>query len=130
MSVRGGSWHDEILFKPLSVDGGAEGQAESDLLYAQTLKNQQIHATDGTISTRVWNQRPWQVDDQHKEERGACPGLWYTPVVRHDGELMLCCADLQGEMSLEFKRKLVCELWQGVFATKVGSSQQRLRVYA
>ena len=119
LECQGGGWHDEILFKPLSVDGGGEGQARSDVLYRQTLRDSGICATEGNVATRVWNVRPWQVDDQHKEQRKACPGLWYTPVVRHDGELMLCCADLQGEMSLgNLNKSSFLELWQGSKATK------------
>ena len=33
-------------------------------------------------------------------KRTACPALWSTPVIRHDGALMLCCADLEGQMTL------------------------------
>ena len=29
----GGLWHDEIMFKRLSVDGGAKGQQQADALY-------------------------------------------------------------------------------------------------
>ena len=35
-----------------------------------------------------------------------------TPVVRHDGELLLCCADLQSEMSLgNLKDSAFLDLW-------------------
>lgn len=32
--------------------------------------------------------------------RKPCPGLWKTPVIRWDGELMACCADVDGEIPL------------------------------
>ena len=32
--------------------------------------------------------------------RMPCPGLWKTPVIRWDGELMACCADVDGEIAV------------------------------
>lgn len=96
----GGVGHGEILYKPLSVGGGAAGQAASDALYADALARAGVapHATPNRAVT-VWTDRPWQRDDAHPD-RGPCPGLWYTPVIRHDGHLMMCCADLQGQLDL------------------------------
>jgi hypothetical protein len=58
-----------------------------------------ITAQDGEVAVRVWQDRPWQADDAHAA-RTACPGLWYTPVVRQDGQLLMCCSDLRGELAL------------------------------
>jgi len=33
-------------------------------------------------------------------DRMPCPGLWKTPVIRWDGELMACCADVDGEIAV------------------------------
>lgn len=32
--------------------------------------------------------------------RPPCPGLWKTPVIRWDGQLMTCCADVDGEIEV------------------------------
>lgn len=111
--------HGEILFKPLSVGGGAAGQAASDRLYVETLARHGIRAAreDG-LSVTVWEERPWQRDDAHVG-RGACPGLWFTPVVRHDGHLLMCCADLRGELDLgSLAEASFRALWEGERATR------------
>ena len=67
----------------------------------------------------MWQERPWQADDAHAG-RGPCPGAWLTPVVRHDGELLMCCADLGSELRLgsladhDFRT-----LWEGEAATRL-----------
>ena len=51
--------------------------------------------------------------------RKPCPGLWKTPVIRWDGQLMACCADVGGEIPLgnlhdaDFE-----ELWDGPLMTQ------------
>ena len=73
----------------------------------------------GGVHVDVWNERPWVEDDAHTGDRGACPGLWLTPVIRHDGGLMMCCADLQGELSLgSLATHGFRELWEGPRATR------------
>ena len=114
---RGG--HVEVMFKRLSVGGGAAGQAAADALYERTLTSAGIkpYSEDG-FSVSVWAERPWQRDDAHAE-RTACPGAWLTPVIRHDGHLMMCCADLGSELDLgsladtDFR-----SLWEGERATR------------
>ena len=114
----GASWHDEILFKRLSVGGGASGQAAADALYERTVREQGLVAGDtGAAHVQLWEQRPWQHDDGHQGQRTACPGLWMTPVIRHDGALMMCCSDLGGELSLgPLHRHSFAELWWGTTA--------------
>ncbi|MCP4868227.1 MAG: hypothetical protein GY898_05865 [Proteobacteria bacterium] len=47
-------------------------------------------------------------------DRMPCPGLWKTPVIRWDGELMACCADIDGEISVGSLRDATFdELWFG-----------------
>ncbi len=97
----GGLWHDEIMFKRLSIDGGAKGQREADLLYEQSVLQQGIvNENLSGIQIQVWQDEPWQQSEGTQTTRSACPALWSTPVIRHDGQLMLCCADLEGQMSL------------------------------
>jgi hypothetical protein len=115
----GGAGHGEILFKRLSVGGGAEGQAAADALYEATLRRFGIHpVVEGWRSVTTWEDRPWQRDDAHAA-RTACPGLWYTPVIRHDGHLLMCCSDLRGELDLgSLADHGFRELWFGERATR------------
>lgn len=122
LSCQGGDqWHDELMFKRLSVGGGADGQAEADRLYESTMKRFGIQAGKvGGVHVDVWTQRPWVEDDGHTGSRGACPGLWLTPVIRHDGGLMMCCADLRGELNLgSLAAHGFRELWNGAEATRL-----------
>jgi len=121
LSCQGGAqWHDEIMFKRLSVGGGAAGQAAADALYERTVRAAGIApGPRGGAHVLVWEQRPWQNDDAHTGPRTACPGLWLTPVIRHDGGLMMCCADLGGELALgSLREHSFRELWWGPAATK------------
>jgi len=121
LTCQGGeSWHDEIMFKRLSVGGGSEGQAAADALYERTMAEAGIRAgPHGGVVVEVWENRPWQEDDGSGGERTACPGLWLTPVIRHDGVLMMCCADLRGELSLgSLAERGFLELWNGPRATE------------
>ena len=99
----GGMWHDEIMFKRLSVDGGASGQQQADGLYETSIlqKGFRNEVIDG-VQIQVWVHEPWQFSEGKVDSvaRTACPALWSTPVIRHDGALMLCCADLEGQMTL------------------------------
>lgn len=117
LGCQGGEhWHDEILFKRLSVDGGGEGQAQADRLYQDAVLGAGIcNQKKKHVHIQVWEEKPWQRDDENKDmNRTACPALWMTPVIRHDGALMVCCADLQGEMALgSLYQKNFLELWNG-----------------
>ena len=108
-------WHDEVMFKRLSVGGGAAGQAAADALYERTMARFGLSAGPrGGVEVEVWQDRPWQQDDAHASGRSACPGLWLTPVIRHDGTLLLCCADLGSEMALgHLGEQGFAALWDG-----------------
>ena len=96
-------WHDEIMFKRLSVDGGGPGQLRADELYQQSVLAAGIsRGVQNGINICIWEEEPWQVTSETNGvfERKACPALWSTPVIRHDGRLMTCCADLQGSMEI------------------------------
>lgn len=120
LSCQGGRpWHDEILFKRLSVGGGSSGQAAADALYERALAEAGVRAGEGEgVAVSVWEERPWQQDDGHQGARSACPGLWLTPVIRHDGHLLMCCADLGGELDLgSLDLASFRALWEGPTAT-------------
>ena len=117
----GAGWHDEVMFKRLSVDGGAEGQAAADDLYEAAVARAGLRpGRHRTVEVQLWERRPWQHDDQHSSSpRTACPGLWLTPVIRHDGRLMMCCADLHGELDLgSLRERTFSELWWGEAAAE------------
>jgi len=123
LSCQGGGadFTDEVLFKRLSVGGGATGQADADALYERTIADAGIVAgRQGPLTVQTWQQRPWQQDDHNRDAtRGACPGLWLTPVIRHDGHLLMCCADLHSQLDLgSLRTHGFAELWQGAAATR------------
>lgn len=113
-------FHDEVMFKRLSVGGGAAGQADADLLYERAIADAGVRAgRDGPVTVHVWERRPWQQDDGNQGGRTACPGLWLTPVIRQDGRLMMCCADLHSQLELgSLADASFRELWQGERATR------------
>ena len=57
----GDLWHDEIMFKRLSVDGGAQGQQKADDLYEKSILQQGFcnEVIDG-VQIQVWERQPWQ----------------------------------------------------------------------
>ena len=117
-----GPWHDEVMFKRLSVGGGGPGQAAADDRYEAAIRRAGIRAgRQGGVDVQVWERRPWQQDDGHTSApRGACPGLWLTPVIRHDGVLLMCCADLHSELQLgDLRTASFRTLWEGPRATQL-----------
>ena len=53
-------------------------------------------------------------EDAPLSTRMPCPGLWKTPVIRWDGELMACCADVDGEIALgNLRDGSFADLWFG-----------------
>lgn len=124
LACQGGGepWHDELLFKRLSVGGGQQGQADADALYERAVAEAGIRpGRHGPLTVQTWSDRPWQQDDGHRAApRTACPGLWLTPVIRHDGRLLMCCADLHSELILgDLAQTGFTELWQGRRATEL-----------
>ena len=52
-------------------------------------------------------------------DRNPCPGLWKTPVIRHDGRLMACCADVDGEIPVgNLSDHTFQEMWEGALMTR------------
>ncbi len=112
--------HDEIMFKRLSVGGGGPGQAAADDLYERALESANIRpGPHRGVQIVTWERRPWQHDDGHHDTpRGPCPGLWLTPVIRHDGALLMCCADLGSTLQLgSLRDHRFSALWNGPTAT-------------
>jgi radical SAM protein with 4Fe4S-binding SPASM domain len=54
----------------------------------------------GSSLLRVLSGREAVAEPGDQNHRMPCPGLWKTPVIRWDGELMACCADVDGEISV------------------------------
>ncbi len=125
--------YNEIMIKRLSVGAGARGQKLADQLYDETLAAFGIEPfSKPHLHLKIWEERPWETDvapvhsDRGEEppgspggeavgnRRGPCPGLWMTPVIRWDGQLMACCADVDGEIEVGSLRDATFEeLWEG-----------------
>ncbi len=108
--------HDEIMIKRLSVAAGGPGQAAADRLYDRSVREQGVRPRKGPpCAIEVWQDRPWEHDDEvHDAPRGPCPGAWMTPVIRHDGQLTVCCVDVDGRLALgDLGRHGFRELWEG-----------------
>ncbi len=118
-----GRGYSEIMIKRLSLDAGGEGQLEADRLYERTCDEQGIEEADlGHVHVKVWRDRPWESTahgDAPPPPRQPCPGLWMTPVIRHDGHLMMCCADLEGSLDLgSLATHSFRTLWEGSTAVQ------------
>ncbi|MCP4809353.1 MAG: radical SAM protein [Proteobacteria bacterium] len=119
LECQGGSaGHTDIMIKRLSVGAGGPGQLEADELYERTVRSQGIRAeVREHIEVKVWEARPWESTASTDGARQPCPGLWMTPVIRHDGHLMMCCADLGGDLDLgSLEESSFRELWEGPVA--------------
>jgi MoaA/NifB/PqqE/SkfB family radical SAM enzyme len=112
-----GRGYNEIMIKRLSVDAGGTGQREADELYERTCREQGVRESSGEhVHVKVWRDRPWEstATDNKDRPRQPCPGMWMTPVIRHDGHLMMCCADLAGELDLgDLGKHSFRKLWEG-----------------
>lgn len=131
-----GKGYSEIMIKRLSLDAGGQGQLEADLLYERSCREQAIDAaTLPHVEVKVWRDRPWEStahlprpdeaaragrrEAPAQPFRQPCPGLWMTPVIRHDGHLMMCCADLEGHLDLgDLRHASFRELWEGPEAVR------------
>ena len=112
----GGVGHDEIMIKRLSLDAGGSGQAGVDELYERTLVEQSIRELPkGPAEVLIWENRAWESTAKPAGSfRQPCPGMWLTPVVRHDGHLMMCCVDLSGKLDLgDLNQHTFRGLWEG-----------------
>ena len=109
--------HTDLMIKRLSVGAGGAGQLEADELYERSCREQGIRPeVREHVEIKVWERRPWE-STAHDGPRQPCPGLWMTPVIRHDGHLMMCCADLGGELDLgSLAEHSFRTLWEGELA--------------
>ena len=82
--------------------GRPKGARGSELL--RVLKKKEVAAAQAADAR----------DEATPTTRMPCPGLWKTPVIRWDGELMACCADVDGEIAVGNLRDAdFDELWFG-----------------
>ena len=119
LACQGGAvGHTDVMIKRLSVGAGGAGQREADELYEASVREQGIRAeVREHLEVKVWEERPWESTVDEVGPRQPCPGLWMTPVVRHDGHLMMCCADLGGELDLgSLQGTTFRDLWEGELA--------------
>ena len=60
--VEGGMWHDEIMFKRLSVDGGNVGQAAADALYHSNgdMQPPYVPSDASFINPFIWHVDPFK----------------------------------------------------------------------
>jgi radical SAM protein with 4Fe4S-binding SPASM domain len=119
---RGQRGYDEIMIKRLSVAAGGPGQAAADRLYDHATRAQGLRPRRGSpCAIELWEHRPWEHDDEQQQTvRGPCPGAWMTPVIRHDGQLTLCCVDVGGRIALgNLAEHGFRELWQGERADRI-----------
>ena len=116
----GGKGYNEIMIKRLSVGAGGPGQVEADKLYEQTCRHQGIQPFEDEVAkVLVWQERPWESTVESPSPRQPCPGMWMTPVIRHDGHLMMCCVDLPGALDLgSLYEHGFRELWEGEVANE------------
>ena len=111
--------YDEIMIKRLALDAGGEGQIEADTLYEETIEKQRIRALpEGPAKVLLWENRAWESTAKPAGSfRQPCPGMWLTPVIRHDGHLMMCCVDLSGKLDLgDLNTHRFKTLWEGPIA--------------
>jgi MoaA/NifB/PqqE/SkfB family radical SAM enzyme len=122
-----GKGHNEIMVKRLSVGAGGEGQLAADKLYEETVARLGLRSGgDDAAKLCLWDSRPWESTSEKSGGRQACPGLWITPVIRHDGHLMMCCVDLQGELDLgSLQENSFMDLWHSPKAESVRLSHIR-----
>ncbi len=119
---RGQRGYDEIMVKRLSVAAGGPGQAAADRLYDRSVREQGVVARRGApCAVELWQDRPWEHDDeQQATPRGPCPGAWMTPVIRHDGQLTVCCVDVGGRLALgNLAEQGFRTLWEGARAQQL-----------
>lgn len=68
----------------------------------------------GSSLLRVLTKREADTAELPPSNRMPCPGLWKTPVIRWDGELMACCADVDHEIPIgNLRNAPFDELWFG-----------------
>ena len=74
-----------------------------------------VNFRKGPAEVLIWENRAWESTAKPAGSfRQPCPGMWLTPVVRHDGHLMMCCVDLSGKLDLgDLNQHTFRGLWEG-----------------
>ena len=114
------------MIKRLSVGAGGQAQRDADALFESAVAltglrpQKQPH-----MELKLWEASPWEAPQSSgsgkpvNQPRPPCPGLWVTPVIRHDGHLVMCCADLSSELDLgPVHEHGFRALWEGKLAVQ------------
>ncbi len=122
---RHGIGFNEVMIKRLSAGTGGPRQRELDDLYDRTIAGAGLRPFDRRhLHLRLWTDRTWGGDEPGADAGGRdaasdaggstgdapsggsaggrppCPAPWLTPVIRWDGEVMVCCADVDGAIAV------------------------------
>jgi MoaA/NifB/PqqE/SkfB family radical SAM enzyme len=127
---RNGIGFNEVMIKRLSVGTGGQVQAEADALYDQALREHRLAPRDEShLHLRIWEDRTWgdgageprpTADPPGDVPLSPCPAPWKTPVIRWDGELVICCADTDGAIPVgNVADDGFVSLWRGDTMTRV-----------
>ncbi len=123
---RNGVGFNEVMIKRLSVGSGGPAQRETDELYDRAVREHALAPGDAPhMHLRVWEERTWgeggaAADPAAPAPRPPCPAPWKTPVIRWDGELVVCCADTDGAIPLgNVGTDGFVSLWQGRAMTRI-----------
>ncbi len=132
---RNGIGFNEVMIKRLSAGTGGPRQRELDALYDRAIERHGLHPRDsGHMHLRVWNERTWGENDPPEDGgneaadpgagdeavRSPCPAPWKTPVIRWDGQLMVCCADVDGAIEVgNVRDDGFVSLWGGPTMTRI-----------
>ncbi len=134
---RMGIGFNEVMIKRLSVGTGGEAQRGVDELYDRAIREHGLAPRDEEhLHLRIWEERTWgegsgdptagapEVRTEHgaggDPVRPPCPAPWKTPVIRWDGELAVCCADVDRAVPVgNVDREGFVALWRGDRMTRV-----------
>ena len=134
---RQGIGFNEVMIKRLSVGTGGAAQREVDELYDRAIREHRLAPRDEDhLHLRIWEERTWgegagdptaaapelRGDDvpDAGSARPPCPAPWKTPVIRWDGELAVCCADVDRAIPVgNVGREGFVSLWQGKRMTRI-----------
>lgn len=122
----GAKGHSEVMIKRLSVGAGGQAQREADALFESAVALAGLRpGKQPHMELKLWEASPWEAPQSSgsvnhvNQPRPPCPGLWVTPVIRHDGHLVMCCADLSSELDLgPVHEHGFRALWEGKLAVQ------------
>ncbi len=131
---RNGVGFNEVMIKRLSVGTGGEAQRSVDSLYDRAIREHGLAARDEAhLHLRIWEDRTWGDGGGGEGAlpsspgtggggggRPPCPAPWKTPVIRWDGELAVCCADVDRALPVgNVGQDGFVALWRGARMTRI-----------